>query len=124
FIEMQPALVLDSKVVRRGKVFAPKFVKYGCVSLTFPSAPIPACRDSESADASARYKKSSLRVARVMPANPLWKQTFATALAPACKGGAAAVCSHTCAKTVLALTRALRWLISAFHKPWTRSDPS
>jgi hypothetical protein len=57
----------------------------------------------------------SLRVAGVVPVNSLWKQAFATALAPACKSGAAALSSHTCAKTVLAFTRTLRWLISAFH---------
>jgi hypothetical protein len=50
-----------------------------------------------------------------MPVNSLWKQAFATALAPARKSGAAALGSHTCAKTVLAFTRTLRWLISAFH---------
>jgi hypothetical protein len=89
----------------------------------FPGAAIPTCRDSESAEISAHYKKSSARVARVVPVNTLWKQAFATALAPARKSGAAALCSHTCAKTVLAFKRPLRWLISAFHKPWTRSGP-
>src|SRR5881394_131244 len=29
--------------------------------------------------------------------------------------GAAALGSHTCAKTMLAFTRSLRWLIGAFH---------
>ena len=67
--------------------------------------------------------RSSLRVAGVVPVNALGKQTFATALAPARKSGSAAPGSHTCAKTVLAFTRSLRWLISAFHKPWTRSAP-
>src|SRR5204862_5244554 len=60
-------------------------------------------------------RQSSLRVAGVVPVNALWKQAFATALAPARKSGTAALCSHTCAKTVLAFTRSLRWLISAFH---------
>ena len=59
--------------------------------------------------------RSSLRVAGEVPVNSLWKQAFATALAPACKSGAAALGSHTCAKTVLAFTRTLRWLKSAFH---------
>ena len=54
-------------------------------------------------------------MAGVVPVNALWKQPFATALAPARKNGAAALGSHTCAKTVLAFTRSLRWLISAFH---------
>ena len=56
-------------------------------------------------------------MAGVVQFNALWKQAFATALAPARKSGAAALCSHACAKTVLAFTRSLRWLISAFHKP-------
>jgi hypothetical protein len=60
-------------------------------------------------------KKLSLRVAGVVPVNSLWKQAFATALAPARKSGAAALCSHTCAKTMLAFTRSFRWLVSAFH---------
>jgi hypothetical protein len=47
----------------------------------------------------------------------LWKQAFATALAPARKSGAAALCFHTRAKTVLAFTRSFRWLICAFHNP-------
>ena len=53
----------------------------------------------------------------VVPVNALWKQAFATALAAVRKNGAAALCSHPCAKTVLAFTRSLRWLISAFHNP-------
>ena len=60
---------------------------------------------------------SSLRMAGVVQFNAFWKQAFATALAPACKNGAAALCSHTRAKTVLAFTRSFRWLISAFHRP-------
>ena len=50
-----------------------------------------------------------------MPVNAFWKQAFATPLAPASKRGSAAFSSHTCAKTVLAFTRSLGWLISAFH---------
>ena len=56
-------------------------------------------------------------MAGVVQFNALWKQAFATALAPARKSGAAALRSHACAKTVLAFTRSLGWLISAFHKP-------
>jgi hypothetical protein len=56
-------------------------------------------------------------VASEVNANALREQAFATALAPARKGGAAALCFHTRAKTVLAFTRSFRWLISAFHKP-------
>jgi len=66
---------------------------------------------------------SSLRMAGVVPFNALGKQAFATALAPARKNGAAALGSHTRAKTVLAFTRSLRWLISAFHKPRACSGP-
>ena len=54
-------------------------------------------------------------MAGVVPVNSLWKQAFATALATARKNGAAALGSHTCAKTMLAFTRSLRWLIGAFH---------
>src|SRR6476620_11568173 len=60
-------------------------------------------------------------MAGVVQFNALWKQAFATALAPACKSGAAALCSHTRAKTMLAFTRSFRWLISAFHRPSTCS---
>ena len=63
----------------------------------------------------SQFKKSSLRVACVVSVNAFRQQTFPTALPPARKSGAAAPCSHTCAKTVLAFTRSLRWLISAFH---------
>ena len=56
-------------------------------------------------------------MAGVVQFNALWKQAFATALAPARKSSAAALCSHTRAKTVLAFTRSFRGLISAFHKP-------
>jgi hypothetical protein len=56
-------------------------------------------------------------MAGVVQFNALWKQAFATALAPARKSSAAALCSHAGAKTVLAFTRSFRWLISAFHKP-------
>ena len=52
-----------------------------------------------------------------MPVNAFWKQAFATALATARKRSAAALCSHTRAKTMLAFTRSLGWLISAFHNP-------
>jgi len=45
----------------------------------------------------------------------LRQQTFAAALSPTRKGGAAAFGFHAGSKTVLAFTRALRWLISAFH---------
>ena len=56
-------------------------------------------------------------MAGVVQFNALWKQAFATALAPARKSSAAALRSHARAKTVLAFTRSLGWLISAFHKP-------
>jgi len=56
-------------------------------------------------------------VAGVVPVNALWKQAFATALAPAREGGATAFGSHPGAKAMLAFARSLGWLISAFHKP-------
>src|SRR5262245_3119263 len=61
-------------------------------------------------------RRSSLRVAGVVPVNALWEQAFTTALAAARKSGSAALGSHPCAKPVLAFTRSFRWLISAFHK--------
>jgi hypothetical protein len=62
-------------------------------------------------------------MAGVVRIDALWKQAFATALAPARKSGSAALGSHTCAKTVLAFTRSLRWLKSAFHnRELARSD--
>jgi hypothetical protein len=45
----------------------------------------------------------------------LGQQTFAPALSPTRKGGAAAFGFHAGSKTVLTFTRALRWLIRAFH---------
>jgi len=58
----------------------------------------------------------------VVPVNALWKQALATALAPTRKSGSATLGSHTCAKTVLAFTRSLGWLIGAFHnRDLTRS---
>lgn len=56
-------------------------------------------------------------MASVVYFDALWEQAFATALAPARKCGAAALCFHTRAETVLAFTRSFRWLVSAFHKP-------
>jgi hypothetical protein len=56
-----------------------------------------------------------LRVADVMYINALWKQTFATALAPAGKSRSATLGSHTGAETVLAFAGPFRWLVSAFH---------
>jgi hypothetical protein len=56
-------------------------------------------------------------MAGVLPGNALWKQAFATTLAPARKSSAAALCFHAGAKTVLLFARSFRWLISAFHKP-------
>lgn len=83
----------------------------------FPITTIPTWRDPESADISAQSKKSSLRMARVMPVNAFRQQTFATALPPARERGATALSPHTSAKAMLAFARSLGWLISAFHKP-------
>jgi hypothetical protein len=44
------------------------------------------------------------------------QQTFAAALAPACKGRAAAFGAHPGTETVLPFACSLRWLISPFHK--------
>jgi len=54
-------------------------------------------------------------VSGVVILDTFWQQTFAAALSPASKSGAAAFGLHPGSKTVLAFTRALRWLVSAFH---------
>jgi len=57
-----------------------------------------------------------------MVLDSLRQQTFASALPPTRKGGAPAFAFHAGSKTVLTFTRALRWLISAFHSApvkWT-----
>ena len=64
----------------------------------------------------SQFKKSSLRVACVVSVNAFRQQTFPTALPPPREGGTTAFGSHPRAKAVLAFTRSLRWLISAFHK--------
>jgi hypothetical protein len=46
----------------------------------------------------------------------LGQQAFATALAAPAQNRAAALRFHSSAKTKLALTRALAWLVGAFHK--------
>jgi len=61
--------------------------------------------------------KLCLGVAGVMYVNAFWKQTFATALAPARKSRSATLGSHTGAETVLAFAGPFRWLVSAFHNP-------
>jgi hypothetical protein len=43
------------------------------------------------------------------------QQALSSALSPTREGGATAFGFHAGSKTVLAFTRALRWLISAFH---------
>jgi hypothetical protein len=60
--------------------------------------------------------RSSLRVARVMNLDAFREQPFATALAAACKRGAAPFCFHPRTETVLTFACALGWLVSAFHK--------
>jgi hypothetical protein len=55
-------------------------------------------------------------VAREVKIDAFWQQALATALTAAGEGGASAFGPHTRAKTVLALARSFRWLISAFHK--------
>jgi len=61
-------------------------------------------------------KKSSFRVTRVVPVNAFREQAFPAALSPTRERGTTAFGSHPSAKTMLAFTRSLRWLIRAFHK--------
>src|SRR5437764_15052628 len=58
---------------------------------------------------------SCLRVSGVVILDTLRQQTLASALSPTRKSGPAAFGFHAGSKTVLTFTRALRWLISAFH---------
>jgi hypothetical protein len=61
---------------------------------------------------------------RVVPVNALWKQAFATALAPTRESGPTAFGPHPSTETVLAFPRSLGWLIGAFHKTGNRpADP-
>ena len=55
-------------------------------------------------------------MAGVMSFDALWEQPFAAALSAARQRGAAPFRFHAGAKTMLAFTRSLGWLISAFHK--------
>jgi hypothetical protein len=66
----------------------------------------------------ARGKRSlsGFGVPGVGDLDTLGQQAFATALATAAQNRAAALRFHSSAKTELALTRALAWLIGAFHK--------
>ena len=57
----------------------------------------------------------------VMSFDAFGKQAFTAAASPAREDGAAALGSHACAKTMLALACSLGWLISAFHKTDNRS---
>src|SRR6266496_4509168 len=54
-------------------------------------------------------------MAGVMILDALRKQTFAATLSPPRESGAAALCVHARAKTMLAFARSLRCLIGAFH---------
>jgi hypothetical protein len=54
--------------------------------------------------------------------NTFRQQTFAASLSPTRESGAAALCLHPRAKTMLAFARSFRRLIGAFHLPavkWT-----
>ncbi len=59
---------------------------------------------------------SGFGVPGVWDLDTLGQQAFATALAPAAQNRAATLRFHSSAKTELALTRALAWLVGAFHK--------
>jgi hypothetical protein len=52
----------------------------------------------------------------VMEFRALGKKTLSAALTAPCKRGASAFRPHPGPKTVLTFARALRWLVSAFHK--------
>jgi len=62
-------------------------------------------------------------MARVMPFDASWKQTFAAALTAACQGCAAPFRFHAGTKTMLTFACSLGWLISAFHKTENRLGP-
>ena len=51
----------------------------------------------------------------------LRQQTFASSLSPARESGAAALCFHARAKTMLAFARSFRCLIGAFHGAMERT---
>jgi hypothetical protein len=54
-----------------------------------------------------------------MPLHAFWQEPLPAALPPARKRGAAAFAFHAGAESVLVFARALRWLISAFHRAET-----
>jgi len=60
--------------------------------------------------------ESGLGVTRVMSIDAFGKKPFAAALTAPGERRASAFRSHPGAKTVLTFARALRWLVSAFHK--------
>jgi hypothetical protein len=68
------------------------------------------------------FRKSSLRMANVMPLDAFRKQSLAAPLSASCEDRAPAFGSHSGAKTVLTLPRSLGWLVSAFHKTETDRD--
>ena len=55
-------------------------------------------------------------MARVMPFDTPWKQTFTAALAAACQSRAPPFRFHAGTKTMLTFACSLGWLVSAFHK--------
>jgi hypothetical protein len=69
----------------------------------------------------ARDDELSLRVPRVPDLYSLGQETFASALTSSRKNGAATFCFHPRAKTVLALPRSFRRLISSFHSAMRRA---
>jgi hypothetical protein len=106
---MQLPSVLDSTVARPGENVWVKIREDARISRISPSGPSKA-RSPRS------RKKSSLRVAGVVPVDAFRQQTFAAALTPARKDRSTAFGTHPGAETVLTFACSLGWLISAFHK--------
>jgi hypothetical protein len=55
-------------------------------------------------------------MACVVYLDTFWEQAFAAALPPTRQRGTAGLGLHTRTKSMLALARSLRWLVSPFHK--------
>jgi hypothetical protein len=69
------------------------------------------------------FRKSSLRMARVMSLDTFWEQALAAALTPARQDRATAFGTHPGTETVLLFACSLGWLVSAFHKTGKCSRP-
>jgi hypothetical protein len=113
---------------RRRGVIKPKRVPPAagsCATLNRNNRP---CAERPCDRTSANSRLNLMRTARGNPSllgfgvpgvwdfDTLGQQAFATALAPTAQNRAATLRFHSSAKTELALTRALAWLVGAFHK--------